>query len=323
MDFITELKRNVVTGHQVTREEAVVLYDMPLNPLCSAANELRTFFCSDLFDLCTIINVKSGTCPENCKYCAQSAFYCTGAEEYPLLDPETIVAEAKYNAKRGVLRYSIVASGRCVSDPEMNKICEAVKRIREETEVSVCISLGLLNEEQFRKLKDSGVSRVHNNLETSRNFFPNICTTHSFDDKVAAITAAKNAGLSVCSGGIMGLGESPTDRIDMALSLRELGIRSIPINILNPVKGTPLEGNRPLSEWDIQRIISVYRFILPDSFIRLAGGRSLLPDQGKACFTSGANAAISGDMLTTAGINVDTDRKLLRELNFRVGLCHE
>ena len=159
---------------------------------------------------------------------------------------------------------------------------------------------------------------MHNNLETSRNHFPEICTTHTFDDKVAAIRAAQAAGLTVCSGGIMGMGETKEDRIDMALTLRELGIGSVPVNLLNPIPGTPLERQKPLTADDMRRIVAVYRFLLPDAFIRLAGGRGLLADKGKGCFQSGANAAITGDMLTTAGITVETDKELLKELGYEV-----
>lgn len=197
-------------------------------------------------------------------------------------------------------------------------MCEAVQQIRAETGISVCVSFGLLNEGQYRRLKAAGVVRVHNNLETSRRNFPNICTTHTFEDKLCAIRAAQAAGLFVCSGGIMGLGETVEDRIDMALTLRELGIKSVPVNMLNPIPGTPFEKNERLTPEDMQRIVATYRFILPDADIRLAGGRGLMPDKGSACFRSGANAAISGDMLTTAGITVETDLRLLEKLGYEV-----
>lgn len=177
-----------------------------------------------------------------------------------------------------------------------------------------------MNEAQFKKLHETGVERVHNNLESSRCHFPEVCTTHSFDDKVNAIKAAQKAGMSVCSGGIMGIGETMEDRIDMALELRSLGINSVPVNILNPIAGTPYEHNKRLSDTEIQRIIALYRFILPKAFIRLAGGRGLLADKGLACFKSGANAAISGDMLTTSGISIDTDMKMIKELGFKCSL---
>lgn len=323
---MTELERltdKVINGEQVTREEALSLYEQPLEALCESADQIRRKFCSDRFDICTIINGKSGRCSENCKFCAQSAHNHTGAEEYPLLPDEEIIAQARTNHEQGVLRYSIVTSGKRLSDAEVERMCGTVRKIRDDVGIAVCVSFGLLNEAQFRKLKEAGVSRVHNNLESSRRNFPNVCTTHTFDDKIAAIRAAQAAGLTVCSGGIMGLGETAEDRIDMALTLRELGIKSIPVNMLNPIPGTPFENNPKLTGEDMRRIVAVYRFILPDASIRLAGGRGLLSDKGKSCFTSGANAAISGDMLTTAGITTKTDMAMLQELGYEVKLCNE
>lgn len=308
----------VLEGGEISADEGMLLYEQPLQELCAKADEIRRFFCSNQFDICAIINGKSGRCSENCRFCAQSAHNHTGVAEYALLGAEEIVEQAKIHDQQGILRYSIVTSGKRLSDDEIDLMCEAVRQIGKETRLSMCISFGLLNEEQYQRLKESGVTRVHNNLETSRRNFPNICTTHSFDDKVNAIRAAQAAGLTVCSGGIMGLGETVEDRIDMAITLRELGIKSVPINMLNPILGTPFGENKKLTTEEMRRIVAVYRFLLPDAFIRLAGGRGLLPDKGKSCFESGANAAISGDMLTTGGITVDTDKKLLQELGYEI-----
>lgn len=323
MTYTEELGKQVLKGTLITKEEALKLYEQPLEDLCRMADQIRLHFCSNGFDLCTIINGKSGRCSENCRFCAQSAHNHTGVEEYPLLPEDEIVRQAKLNAAQGVLRYSIVTSGRFLSDDEIDRMCSAIRRIRQECGIAVCISFGLLREEQYRRLKDAGATRVHNNLETSQRNFPHICTTHTFDDKIKAIHAAQAAGLTVCSGGIIGLGETPEDRIDMALTLRELGIRSIPVNLLNPIPGTPLADITPLNNDDLRRIVAVYRFLLPDASIRLAGGRGLLPDKGRSCFCSGANAAISGDMLTTAGITVETDLQMLRELGYEVRYCNE
>lgn len=320
LKFLTD---KILSGEQITKTEAMYLYEHPLDELCKSADKIRRHFCSNQFDICTIINGKSGHCSENCKFCAQSAHNHTCAAQYPLLPAEEIIAQAKTNHEQGVLRYSIVTSGKRLSDAEVDEMCKVVRKIIEEVGISVCVSFGLLNEKQFRKLKEAGVTRVHNNLETSRRNFPNICTTHTFDDKVRAICAAQAAGLSVCSGGIMGLGETPEDRIDMAFSLRELGIKSVPVNMLNPIPGTPFENNPKLTEEDMRRIVAIYRFILPKASIRLAGGRGLLADKGKGCFTSGANAAISGDMLTTSGITMKTDMELLKELGYEAKLCNE
>ena len=320
---IIEAKENVLSGQKLTKEEALELYGQPIEALCSAANEIRRHFCAELFDICTIINGKSGSCSENCKFCAQSAHNHTCAAQYPLLPADEIVAHAKLNHAQGVLRHSIVTSGKRLSDAEVDRMCEAIRQIRSEVGISVCISFGLLNEAQYRRLKDAGATRAHNNLETSRRFFPQVCTTHTYEDKIAAIKAAQAAGLTVCSGGIMGLGETVEDRIDMALTLRELEVKSVPVNMLNPIPGTPFENNSKLTQEDMRRIVAVYRFLLPDASIRLAGGRGLLDDKGEGCFISGANAAISGDMLTTAGITVKTDLALLEKLGYRVGLCNE
>ncbi|WP_455105093.1 biotin synthase BioB [Peptostreptococcus sp.] len=315
---IKALYDRVIGGYLITREEALFLYKEDLEDLTRYADMIRDHFCGNQFDMCTIINGKSGLCSENCKFCAQSSHYNTGSKVYSLLSEEEILADAKKNADQGVMRYSIVTAGRSLSDGEVDRMCQIIRRIKEEVHISVCVSFGLLKEDQFRRLKEAGAERVHNNLEASENFFPSVCTSHSFSDKVQAIRAAQAAGLDVCSGGIMGLGESIEDRIDMALSLRDLGIESIPVNMLNPIPGTPMEKYESLDEKEMQRIIAVYRFILPKAFIRLAGGRGLMRDKGKACFMSGANAAISGDMLTTAGITVDKDKKLLEELDYRI-----
>lgn len=315
---IEVLGDEVLKGKQITKQEALELYQMPLEPLCKKADEIRQHYCGNIFDLCAIINGKSGKCSENCRFCAQSAYSRTDAAEYPLLSKEEILTQAKQNDSQGVLRYSIVTSGKRLSEEEISQMCETIRVIREETGISVCVSFGLLTEEQFRKLKEAGAERAHNNLEASRNFFPNVCTTHTFEDKIATAQAAKEAGLAVCSGGIMGLGETEEDRVDLAMTLRALGVKSVPVNLLNPILGTPFAQNERLSEEVMRRIIAVFRFILPDAFIRLAGGRGLLPDKGRSCFLSGANAAISGDMLTTAGITVETDMQMLKEIGYEV-----
>lgn len=321
MSIITDLKEKVVNGGLIDKSEAMQLWEVDYDELCSAANEIREKFCSNNFDICTIVNGKSGKCSENCKFCSQSSFYHTCAGEYPLLDKESIVKEAMNNAEQGMLRFSIVTSGRRLNDKEVDIMCDVIREIRKNTDISVCASFGLLNEEQYRKLKDAGVARIHNNIETSENNFPNVCTTHTFSDKINAIKAAQKAGLDICSGGIMGLGENNEDRVDMAFTLRELNVKSIPVNMLNPIPGTPFENNKKLTEKDMCRICAVYRFILPDAFIRLAGGRGLMENKGRDCFLSGANAAISGNMLTTSGITFETDLALLKELNFNPVLC--
>ena len=320
MNKLDALTRQVMEGGAVSSQEALELYHQPLEELCQRADAIRRHFCGNRFDLCAIVNGKSGRCSEDCRFCAQSACNHTGAAEYPLLSPQKLTEQAKKQEAQGVLRYSIVTSGRRLSEAEVDALCQAIRQIKRETGIYVCVSVGLLDISQFRKLKEAGAERAHNNLETSRRNFPNICTTHTFDEKAEAIRAAQEAGLSVCSGGIMGLGETVEDRIDMAQSLRELGVKSVPLNMLNPIPGTPLAQNEKLQEAEMRRIAAVYRFILPDASIRLAGARGLLPDKGKSCFQPGANAAITGDMLPTAGITVHTDRTMLQELGYEVRL---
>lgn len=323
MTITEQLKQKILDGEQISREEALLLTDAPLEELSAAADEIRKTICGNGFDLCTIINGKCGRCSEDCKYCAQSVHYHTSCTEtYPLLDTGKLLEGAKHNAALGVLRYSIVTSGRKLSDKEVEQACESIRVIRAETSIQVCVSFGLLKEAQFRRLREAGVSRVHCNLESSRRYFPEVCTTHTYDEKIETLKAAKRAGLSICSGGILGLGETMEDRIDLVLTARELGVKSIPMNLLNPIPGTPYEHNRPLTNEEACRCAAIFRFLIPDASIRLAGGRGLMGDQGRACFQSGANAAISGDMLTTAGITVKTDRELIRELGFEVRLYH-
>lgn len=319
---IQEYTEYVRQGGTISRAQALELAELPLAELCTAADALRSHFCGNGFDICTIINAKSGKCSENCKFCAQSAHYHTGAEEYPMLDTDTIVTQAKHDDERGVLRFSLVTSGKRLTPAEVEQECASIRAVRAQTGIAVCISNGLLDEASYRKLKGAGATRVHNNLESSRRFFPSVCTTHTFDEKCAAIRAAQAAGLSVCSGGIVGMGETMEDRIDMVLQLRELGVHSIPVNMLNPIPGTPYETLPRLTNDDMCRIVAVFRFLIPDASIRLAGGRGLLPDKGRACFCSGANAAISGDMLTTSGITIETDMAMLRELGYEPRLCH-
>ena len=320
MNALEKITEKVLLNKEITKAEAMELINEDLNQLTTAANQIREHFCGNGFDICTIINAKSGKCSENCKYCAQSASYETKVEQYPLLTKEEITEQAKYNDERGVLRFSLVTSGKRLSDEEIMKACEAIRKLKQETEIAVCVSMGLLEEKQFRLLKEAGATRVHNNLEASESYFANVCTTHTFADKVEAIKAAKRAGLSVCSGGIMGLGETMEDRIDLAFSLKKLDICSVPVNMLNPIKGTPYEENPILINEEMCRIIAIFRFILPKASIRLAGGRGLLADKGRSCFLSGANAAISGDMLTTSGISIEPDKKMLKELGYEIRL---
>ena len=316
---INNLKEKIKNGYVIKREEAIEVYNGDYESLTAAADELREYFCGNDFDVCTIINAKSGKCSENCKFCAQSAHYHTNVKEYDLLDEEIIVKDALDKYKRGIPRYSMVASGKGLTPKDIDKICSITKKIYEEApDIKVCISGGIISEESFEKLKEAGITRIHNNLETSRNFFPEICTTHTYDQKIDTIKAAQEAGMEICSGGLIGLGEDFTDRIDMALELRDLDVHSVPINLLNPIKNTPLENNEPLTMEEVNRTCATFRFIMPKALIRLAGGRSLMEEFGTSAFKSGANAAISGVLLTTKGISIEDDMKRIKELNYQV-----
>lgn len=316
MSLSEQLKLKVLDGYEITKKDALNLLKEDLESLCKCANDIRENFCSNRFNMCTIINGKSGKCSENCKFCAQSSFYETKVEEYPVLETERLEKDAVYNSNKGVHRYSVVTSGRKLTDKEIDVLCESYKHISKNCKIALCASHGLLSYEQFVKLKQAGVTRIHNNLETSRRNFENVCTTHTYDDKIKAIKDAQRAGLDVCSGGIMGLGETMEDRIDMALDLRKLGIKSVPINVLNPIKGTPFENLPKLKADEVRRIVAVYRFILPKADVRMAGGRGQMADKGKSVFLSGSNAAISGDMLTTSGITIDEDKEMLKSIGY-------
>ena len=317
-----QIKDKIINGMDITYNEALSLINAPFDELLNCADEIREHFCKDIFDVCAIINAKSGRCSEDCKFCAQSAHYKTDISEYPLLDKDKIVKEALYMAEKGVLRFSIVTSGKALTDKDVDIIAEVIKEIKSKSNISICASLGLLSASNFEKLKNAGLERVHNNLEASKNYFPKVCSTHTFDDKVNALKKAVSSGLSVCSGGIIGLGETMHDRIDLAFSLKELGIKSVPLNILSNIKGTPYENNKKLSESEILRTAAIFRFILPDAFIRLAGGRAQLSDGGKKAFLSGINAVITGNMLTTSGISVDTDMQMIKDTGYIVELIN-
>ncbi|MEG1432573.1 biotin synthase BioB [Eubacterium sp.] len=317
--MLSTLTQKILKGGQITRQEASALSQVPLNHLADAATQLRKHFCGNTFDLCTIINGKGGHCSENCKFCAQSTHYQTGAEVHPLLDTQTVYDTAKHCGDQGILRFSNVTAGRRLSSPEVEVVAAQYKAIHADLPIKLCASHGLLETEDFKKLKAAGVTRYHNNLETSRKFFPKVCSTHSYDDKIRTILEAKEAGLEVCSGGIFGLGETLEDRLDMAFTLRELQITSVPINILNPIPGTPLSEQPLCSEDDVLRSVCLYRFILPGAALRLAGGRGLLSDKGERLFATAANAAITGDMLTTDGIDVKSDQAMLARLGYVIG----
>lgn len=314
---LSALADEIIAGRRLNAKDQGILQglvDCDLEELKSGADRLRKHFSGDKVDLCTIISGVEGRCSENCKFCAQSAHHHTGCEAHAMLDEDAIVAAARANQEEGVDRFSIVDSGRTPTAADFEKLISAFDRMNRELDIHLCASLGFLSAEQLHRLHEAGVGAVHCNLETSRNYFPQICTTHTYDEKIENIKRAQAEGMEVCSGGIIGMGESWQDRIDMALTLAELHVNSIPINSLMPIKGTPLENMPRLTEEDILRTIAMYRYIVPEADIRLAGGRSLMSDNGRSTFDAGASASITGNMLTTSGSTIKQDLTMLTEL---------
>lgn len=315
MDMLS-LAQEIIDGRRITRDDDLSIFlTCDLQELCEGADKIRAHFKGDKVDLCSIINGRSGRCSENCKFCAQSSHNHTNCEVYDFLPEEEILEACKLNEKEGVDRFSIVTAGRALTGEEFEKAVHAYKTMNRECKIDLCASMGFLDEEQLHRLHEAGVKSYHHNIETSRRNFPNICTTHTYEQKIETLKKVKAEGMSVCSGGIIGMGETWEDRLDMAVSLAEVGVNSIPINALMPIKGTPLENLEELKEEDILRTIAFFRYINPESNIRLAAGRALLTEDGKTAFQSGASATITGNMLTTAACaTIRSDKEMLASL---------
>jgi biotin synthase len=321
MDLLSSFKEKAIKGDLGLEDGLLIYEEGKKNPylLMAYAWEITRHFKGDSFEICMIVNAKSGFCSEDCKFCAQSVHYNTSIETYPLLPKEEILAKAKEAKDEGASMFSIVTSGPSIEKEEdFEVILETVKAIR-GIGLNPCASLGMINEERAKELKRAGLFRYHHNLETSRDYFSKICSTHTYEEKINTIKNLKKAGLSVCSGGIIGMGESVVDRIKMALELRELDVDSVPINILNPRPGTPLETIDPISPQDVIISISLFRFFLPEKDIRLCAGkeirmRQLLP----LGILAGCNAIMSGNYLTTTGRNPRLDRELVRDLQLKL-----
>ncbi len=288
---------------------------MPTPELLARALQTKLKHRGQKFSLCSIINAKSGKCSEDCRFCVQSAHYRTDAPVYPLKEEKEIVAAAREAKAIGASHFSIVTSGRGLGKAEVAKVAKVISAIIKAVPIKVCASLGILGREELHLLKEAGLSRYHHNLETSKEFFPQVVTTHTFEERIKTIEAAQDAGLEVCAGGIFGLGESEEDRISMAISLRECQVHSAPINILVPLPGTPFEHNPPLAAREILRGIALYRLILEDIPIRLAAGReSALGDFLSSAFMAGADGMMIGGYLTQRGRPPEKDNLFVAEI---------
>lgn len=317
-NLIQELKHKTIEGEHLSFEDAGRLHEAAQQKpffLMAAAAEIREHFKGKRVNLCGIVNAKSGVCPENCKFCAQSAHYCTNAPQYPLIKSKEMIEKAAQAKGLGTHMFGIITSGTRIADEkEWEEIYSAVKGIK-ALGINPCVSLGMLDREKAVKLKKIGLFRYHHNLETARSFFDNICTTHEYQEDIDTVIAAREAGLSTCSGGIIGMGETMEQRIELAMTLRDLSVDCVPINILDPRPGTPLMGIEPLSPIKILLSIALFRFILPDKDIKLCGGketnlRQLLP----LGIIAGCNSLMTGNYLTTPGRSSELDIEMIHDL---------
>lgn len=316
MKNMIKLAKEIIEGRRIKREDDIsVFLTCDLDELCKGADMIREHFVGSRIDLCSIVNGRSGRCPEDCKYCAQSAHYNTECEVYDFLSQEELVNACKMNEEEGVHRFSIVTAGKALTGEEFAKSIEAYQEMKEKCNIELCASMGFLTKEQLHELHEAGVTSYHHNIETSKRNFPNICTTHTYEQKMATLKMVKEEGMYVCSGGIIGMGETWEDRLDMAISLAEIEVDSIPINALMPIKGTPLYGIKQLTNDEILRTIAFFRYINPTAEIRLAAGRALLENDGEIAFKSGASATITGNMLTTAACaTIRKDREMIKSM---------
>ncbi len=319
-EILKTIEDNILNDIQPDDDEIYSLIEIDDNliDLISAADKIRRKFKGKKVKFCSIINAKSGMCDQNCAFCGQSDYHKTKILKYPLLDTEAIVKSAMDAAHNGATEFSIVTSGKKInSGKEIEKIKSAIKKIKSETSLESCASLGVLGKDFLGELKDAGLDRYHHNLETSPSFFPKICTTRPYQENIDTIRSAKEAGLITCCGGIFGMGESPEQRIELALTLRELDTDSIPINFLNPVKNTRLESMPLLKPLEALKIIAIFRIIFPTKDIIICGGREVvLRSLQPMMFLAGANGMILGDYLTTKGRSVQDDLGMIKDLGF-------
>ncbi len=312
--------RRVLDGEKLDRTDGLALIAQPVEPLAAGADIVRQQYSDGTVDACSIVNAKAGNCAEDCGFCAQSVHFDTGIDTYDFLGPEKVLDAAKRAEADGAQRFGIVVAEKGVSKEhrpeEWEEIVEAIRLIRDETAVEADASLGILTEEEAAELARVGLNHYNHNIETSRRFFPEIVDSHSFEDRLVTLRRARDAGMDLCAGVILGMGESPTDRVDAAVELQEIGVSSLPVNILNPVEGTPL-GDRDhadISRSEIMKTIAVYRFLHPEARVRLTGGReaNLAPDEQHLPFEAGADGLLTGDYLTTEGQDPGDDIEIIR-----------
>ncbi len=315
---IDEAADRVIDGGGVDRATALELartgWEL-LPDLFAAASRVREHYRGRVVDICSIVNAKSGACSEDCRFCAQSCHYPSGAQVYPLIEPERMEATAAQARANGARRFCIVTSGRGIEEgSDLRRIASGIERVT-ALGLSACATLGTLTKSQLLFLKEAGLHRYHHNIETSREYFPSICTTHTFDERVALLHEAREIGLSTCSGGILGMGESMQDRISMAFSLRELDVDSVPVNFLMPIEGTPLERITPIEPLHALHALALFRLILPDKEIRVCGGRGNgLGALHPLIFLAGADGFMMGNYLTRTGLDPRADLRMLRDL---------
>ncbi|WXR61301.1 biotin synthase BioB [Peptostreptococcaceae bacterium AGR-M142] len=318
MDIIKELDNVLKTGIGIEKNIALELIKYnDLQLLLNYANKIREKYIGNYIDLCTIMNVKSGNCSEDCKFCAQSSKYNTNIKTYKLLTIDKILKQASYVNSQKVDRFSLVSSGKNLNNHDLEKLKDIYQSLKTNTDLKLCASFGLLKEEQAKQLKKFGVIRYHHNIETSKDNYINICTTHTYNDRLNTISNAKKAGLEICCGGIWGLGETNEQRIQMAYEIKQINPNSIPINILNPIKNTEFENKKTLCVDSILRYFAIYRFIMPKKRIKIAGGRLALKNNDIKALQGGVDSLLTGDFLTTIGSNIISDKIKLDSLNLK------
>jgi len=319
---IQKVGDKVLSGRLATMKDIVPLLEAEgadIVELAAVANRVRVAFKGNDIDLCSLLNAKSGRCSEDCAFCAQSAHYTTEAPVYPLMNVNEMVREAREAQERRTGRFCLISSGRQLNDKEFETVLDALSQIREETDLALDCSFGTLTQERAEALNKVGVTRYNHNLETAESHFSKICTTHSFRDRIRTIEILKDQGFSICCGGIIGLGESAQQRLELAFSLRALGVDCIPLNILNPRPGTPLEHSEPIPPMEIIRTIALFRLILPKGTLKIAGGREVnLRDLQSLALLGGANGLIVGNYLTTPGRSAEDDLTMIRDLGFNI-----